>query len=309
MYQNKPEDSVITPAHLMLLPVDSSNTLNFLNFKNIGMNTLQESSAFQKIRNATKVYNSHLVTTPSSTASTYKTINSLYFNENTFLNSSLFGVKRQTNLLSATALGNSFGSTLLDVSSFDTFLHNNFNASGVSNRVDSALQPSSLSLDKSSVHQATPDSARLTHFLSSPNLTNSNAFTALQAYPNLLSFLNDNSDKAGLSYPLTKISSPSITQGQLLAPTAARAGTDLTDVTNSVISRGAFLTNNFATTPRVFNTVGPNSKILLGDQSIRNFPSISPSKSNLNLSNSVNTVTSNTLNRTYQGQAATPFEN
>jgi hypothetical protein len=48
-HQNKKNsNSTSTPAHLLLLPNDNSNILNFMNFDEIGLNTSKDSSAFKK---------------------------------------------------------------------------------------------------------------------------------------------------------------------------------------------------------------------------------------------------------------------
>ena len=45
-YQNKNFDQVVLPAHLLVIPVDNKKLLNFLNFNDIGSNTLYESNSF-----------------------------------------------------------------------------------------------------------------------------------------------------------------------------------------------------------------------------------------------------------------------
>ena len=146
MYQNKAEDRVVTPAHLLLVPTDASSLTNFMNFKNIGLNTLQASSAFSKIRNATKVYNSHLVHTPSTFTNKYYSLNSTFASEDDFLTTSSYGLKKQHNLSSTSSLGNSFSATLLDSQSFNQFLATNLNMNQteVKSSELAGVQPSAL---------------------------------------------------------------------------------------------------------------------------------------------------------------------
>lgn len=289
MYQNKTEDRVITPAHLMLVPMDSGKMLNFMNFKSIGLNTLQESSAFAKIRNSSKVYNSHLVHTPSTFTGKYSTINSLYVDENTLLTSSSFGVRRQHNLASASSLGNTFASTMLDNASFEKFLESNFSRNASMTSTVPMSQIAALSLHHSSSVGPSSDTSRLATLLLDTKSSNASPLGLLLSYPAALTALNDNSDKAGLSYTATKLSSKNISNAVL-------NNADLQGLTNDVTSRhSSYVSENVTNenvNPRVFNLSGPNSKVLLGDQSIRNLPDVTPSKSNLNLSESTNPVAS-----------------
>ena len=67
-YQKKSQDAPVTPAHIIFnsLGTVNSNSQNFLN--DAGLDNLHASSAFPKIRNNTKIYNTHLVnlTTPDT---------------------------------------------------------------------------------------------------------------------------------------------------------------------------------------------------------------------------------------------------
>jgi hypothetical protein len=150
MYQNKSEEQVVTPAHLLLIPLDSSSVANFLNFKSVGLDTLQASSAFLKIRNSTKIYNSHLVHAPSSLTHKYFNIQNLFKDENDILSTSSFGVRRQHALASVSSLGNSHSSTLLDSNSFDKFLNTNLslNQQRVNDTLNDISVTTPLSLSK-----------------------------------------------------------------------------------------------------------------------------------------------------------------
>jgi hypothetical protein len=292
MYQNKAEDAVVTPAHLLLSPSDSNNSLNLLNFKNIGLNTLNESSAFPKIRNASKAYNSHLVHTPSSLSAKYKTISNLYANENDHTQTSSFGLKRQHNLASTSALGNSFSSTVLDNASFQKFISTNLN---LTSDVQAQLnQPriSPLSLTRNDVTAASTEASRLSA-LSTSGTKAAASSTALASYPTLLTHINDNSDKSGLSYPIFKLSSPSLSSGDLLNKEIVYSSNNTNDNLAATQTYPNLTTDNVSTSSKYFNLSGPNSKVLPGEQSIRNLPTLTPNKSNLNLSSSGNTITSN----------------
>ena len=293
MYQNKAEDSVITPAHLMLIPLDSGNMANFLNFKNIGLNTLKESSAFAKIRNSTKVYNTHLIHTPSTFSNKYSSLNSMFQDENDYLLTSSFGVKKQHNLASATSLGNGFASSTLDMNSFTKFLNTNYGINTVSDQDSTKLTPSPLSLEKPNLISNSEDSTRLNNILNSNNSLPTTVQSKLLHYPNHIGNVNDNSDKDGLSYPIFKLSSPAFGKGKFLNSNATYSSTSLDQSLSTTNSNTDLTRTNTSSNSKVFNISGPNSKVLLGDQSIRSLPSVTSTKSNYNLSGATNTIASN----------------
>jgi hypothetical protein len=307
MYQNKSEDRVITPSHLLLLPLDSTNTLNFLNFKNIGVNTLQESSAFSKIRNFTKIYNSHLVSLPNNFSDKYHKLNLIFGDENSYLTSMTFGLRKQHNLLSTSSLGNSFNSTVLDENSFNTFLSTNTTSKVQLHNSDHIVLPSPLSLPKESVTENTIDSSRLQTLLVSSITNVSTGLNFLGRYPTALSYLNDDSDNSGLGYPAFKVSSPSLLNLILrntLSTFLQGSNDDLSSGTEDYSSQTLY---NVSENLKLFNLVGPNSKILLGDQSVRNFPDLLPNKSNINLSNGFNPITSNLSFESKLNRDSTPY--
>jgi len=127
-YQNKATDVVITPAHLLVLPVDNNKVFNFMNFDNIGARTANESSAFSKIRTSSKTFNTNLVHTPSVFLAKYKQINALIENENKFTDSLSYGLKRQHNLTAAAATASN-NANFLNGKDMEAFLESNFNYS------------------------------------------------------------------------------------------------------------------------------------------------------------------------------------
>jgi hypothetical protein len=308
MYQNKLEDRVITPAHLLLVPSDASGMVNFMNFKNIGLNTLQASSAFSKIRNSTKVYNSHLVHTPSTFTNKYYSINNTFSSEDDFLTTSSFGIKKQHNLASTSSLGNSFSSTMLDSASFNQFLEANLNINANSSNEQElgAAKASALSLRKLDAGDLSSlDNSRLTNIIK-PATSDVASNSKLISYPKLVSNLNDNSDKVGLNYPETRLASTNVVPASYRNNNAMYNATS--DSLSSVTSSPETLTrSNQSSNSKAFNLSGPNSKVLLNDQSIRSHVDLNPSKSNYNLSSKVNTITSNANFSTRSGKSTNPF--
>lgn len=289
MYQNKPEDRVVTPAHLMLIPLDSNSMTNFLNFKNIGVNTLRESTAFSKIRNATKVYNSHLVHTPSTFTSKYYSLNNMFADENNYLTTSSFGVKKQHNLNASSSYGNSFASTTLDLTSFNKFLDVNLGLS----QPTSTETYSPLSLQKDNILNTPTDGLRISSMLAATSTPVSSSAGKLMSYPTLLENINDNSDKEGFSYPATKLSNANVVNGEYRNAAATFSRGQFEDGSSVTTDNALLTTFNTSTTSKAYNLNGPNSKVLLGEQSIRAHADLKPSKSNYNISSNTNTVSSN----------------
>ena len=124
-YQNKSNDQVITPAHLLVIPTDNYKLLNFINFNDIGSSNIQEINAFKKIRMFSKTYTSNLSFIPNNYSQKFKTFSNLYTNDLSFIDSYMYGLKRQHNYLSSTSLLNN-QSTFLNMSSINKFINFNF---------------------------------------------------------------------------------------------------------------------------------------------------------------------------------------
>jgi len=307
MYQNKTDDKVLTPAHLLLLPLDSSNMINYLTFKDIGLNTLNESSAFSKIRNSTKVYNSHLIHTPSTFTSKYNYLNATYMDENAFLTTSSFGIKKQHNNASSLAIGNPAAVTTLDSNSFDKFLNSTLGSNSSTLNTGSDVKQSASSLLRPETVTRSIDSIRTATLTKPADASTSPMEARLSTYPSLIESLNDDSDKSGLTQPSAKLTSASVTSGSLNGANAAFTTTQLTESVSFATSYAENTRNNAELTSKEFNLSGPNSKVLANDQSVRGLPSLAPNKSNLNLSPSTNTVASNNAFTSRLNKSTTPL--
>lgn len=201
MYQNKEDDVVVTPAHILFAPL---TTTSILNFSDIGINTLQETSAFAKIRNSTKAYNAHLTYVPSLILHKYTTLQSLYFNENNLLQSSAFTVKPQHLFLSSSTRNSYATTSNLDTLSFEKFLQSGADKHNL--EVNTSLLTGNLYAISASSRALPLNSQTI---LASNQLTNSIDFkfaTFLRSllYPSFSNNVNSNSDKWKLQNPLLK---------------------------------------------------------------------------------------------------------
>ena len=201
MYQNKEDDIVITPAHVLFAPL---TTTNVLNFADIGLNTLQESSAFAKIRNSTKAYNTHLTYVPSLTLSKYTKLHSLFFNENNFVSTSSYAVRPQHMFLSSSARSSYSSTNNLDEHSFQKFLK-----VGINDNDDINTRPHLMgSLSNASPYSHSSSSNLTTTFILNQLFKQNNlSFATLTRellYPSFKLQFNNDSDKPILNNPLVK---------------------------------------------------------------------------------------------------------
>ena len=276
-YQNKNSDEVITPAHLLLLPLDNQKLLNFLDFNDIGSNKLKESMAFKKIKTISKTFNSNLVSTPTSLTEKYKKINNLYINDNSFLLSSNYGLLRQHNLLSLKSKLN-LNNIVLDKQSYDKLLQNN-------------LVSNSQTL-KNSVFLSNFTQLKTNFFTSlNSNLlffnleTLSTKKNLLNFYPSFSKIFNNNSDKVFFSYPLRKIFNSKF--NNFFSYTNSFSSLFLTDNSQSL----SLLNNeilNKDTLNKDLTLLSLNQNILPSDQTLRQANQINVNKTNFNLEGNLN---------------------
>lgn len=303
MYQNETDDRIVTPAHLLLIPANMSSTSTFLNFKDIGLNTLKESSAFSKIRNFTKAYSTHLVHTPSYFTAKYQKLNSLYTNENSFLNTSSFGHTKQHTLTSVSTLGNDFTSSSLDLKSFSQFLDANFGFSATLAESNAAVRQLPLSTVKSNQINVPTTFVLFDSVLGSNYVAQSHFLN----FPTFIESFNDNSDKEKLTHPTLAPISTSLVMGGRRNLLTLFSGSDLfyTPSTTATNLNGTLLNNT--SNPRNLNISGPNSKVLLNDQSTRNLPTTKLNHSHLNFSLGFNSVASNANLAERLNNVVTPY--
>lgn len=135
-YQNKNTDHIITPAYLFLLSLDNFKIFNYLNFNDIGSNVLNESNVFRKIKTFSKFILPFQEFSFSSFSNYYKNFSHFFLKQNYYLNSIMFGSKRQHNFL---INQNSFLKFYFNPSSsnkllsfnFNTYLNKNFSLSPI----------------------------------------------------------------------------------------------------------------------------------------------------------------------------------
>jgi len=296
-YQNKKEDLIITPAHLLTVPLDNNKVFNFMNFKNIGASTAQESAAFKKVRMYSKVYNTNLVHTPTTFTNKYIKLNSLYSNENSLYESLNYGLKRQHNLTSTTNTTNTY-STFLDKNSMDKFLISNLqynNNKNLTNIFSSNLNTYSKSQNNNlNINNLN----KVNLLLNSNNPFNSKSFINLLVYPNIILELNDDSEKPNVKIPVRKLLNKSILKNNLINNNNLTNSIHNNFTTSTISNMFNNNLNNISITTKIFKPLSDTQSILPSDQSVRKYSKLQSNNSNLNLSLGLNSLDSNlkTLN-------------
>lgn len=134
-YQSSKNTTVTsTPAHVVLSPNDSSNLLNFMNFDNIGLSTVKDSTAFKKIQFFSKTNPTNLFNIKSDFENNFLKINNFYKNDLDLISSSNYAMQRQHNYILSSS---SF--TFLDSKSSEKFFDYNLNSNSFLNSYDNNL--------------------------------------------------------------------------------------------------------------------------------------------------------------------------
>lgn len=291
-YQNKTDDAVITPAHLLVLPVDNNKMFNFMNFDNIGARTAKESNAFKKIRTYSKVFNTNLVHTPSTFTNKYWQINSLYTNENVFADSLNYGLKRQHNLTSSSATTNTY-STFLDKNSMDKFLNYTLQYN-VEKQNTEAFRNDILTLQKKSLLDLNVNDVNKTSLLSSNKNSSKEQYLKATSRMDAIDTIYDDVDVERFSDVNTKVLETLMNDKAEL--TTQERVINSIKVYNFLNPTTSFTDQNFNNTSKNtkdFEVASNNQNFLSSDQSVRKQPNINPRISNYNLSNGFNTTESN----------------
>ena len=298
-YQNKTNDQVITPAHLLVIPNDNYKLLNFINFSDIGSSNVQEINAFKKIRMFSKTYTSNLTFVPNNYSQKFKTLSNLYLNDLSFTDSYLYGLKRQHNYLSSNALLNN-QSTFLNMTSVNKFINFNF---------QNTLSDSSNNnyygnnYFKKIINSSESDQfIRVNSLINNVNVSKSTHLLKKNVlYPGYASLINDDSDKKKTNYPVYKILNNKLDKNNFYNFDNLNKLNLLNE--NSIIDSNDELKNslfNEQITYKNLSIFSSNQSVALPDRHIRNFIQNNPALSHFNYSLNLNTVSNylNTMNST-----------
>jgi len=289
-YQNKSTDQVITPAYILAIPMDNYKLLNFLNFNDVGSSSIQEMNAFKKIRMFSKTYTSNLTFVPNNYSNKYKTLSSLYINDSIFTDSYLYGLKRQHNFLSTSALLNN-QSTFLNLKSANKFINFNFkNNYNINQTLNQQYENNMFKYNNYS--NIDISSLKVNNFLNKFNITDSSSFLNNSIlYPSYLNLINNNSDKFKSTYPLYKLFNAKIKTHSFNFNTNLNNLNNYTDLSvfESTNESKSFFFNK-SNSFKNLTLFSSNQSIPLTNRYVRNFVQNSPSLSHYNYSTNLNTV-------------------
>jgi len=119
-----------------LSPSDNLNTINFLDFNEIGYRTSADNNAFKKIQYFSKTNPQKLFNLVSDFNTRYSKISDIYVTDVESSNSLNYGTFRQHNYIVTKALNNNF-STKFENNNIDRFLNYNY---GVDKNADNIIQ-------------------------------------------------------------------------------------------------------------------------------------------------------------------------
>lgn len=290
-YQNKTQDAVITPAHLLVLPIDNFKLLNFLNFNDIGINSLREMSAFKKIKSFSKAFSSELITPLISNASRKYLINGMG-SDLAFSESTNFGLKRQHNLINNSAVLNNY-STFFDLNSVSRWTnsrsHNILFEPGTFNGKNLLSHPVAHF-----THLDHPDSIYLTKIINNYFFRHYlNNFYIFNNNPDVL-FVFNNIGKKKMHYPIFKVFNLPTKlfhfQNENNFFKFFYNSDSATSETIKIIENS----NNCSYLKKIYSPFSTNSSIPLSDRTVRKFLPLSYNITNNNLSCHLNTLDSYT---------------
>ena len=288
-YQNKNFDQVVLPAHLLVIPVDNKKLLNFLNFNDIGSNTLYESNSFKKIRMFSKTYTSDLFFVNDKFSFKYKNLTGLYLNNNNFVDSYLYGTKRQHNFLPSISIFSN-QSTFLNNPSVEKLITFNFQNNFSNYKINSNF----LNLNYFSKNNLNFNLNLLkinNFFFKNSAGVDKFFFSNFIFYNNYLNKINDNTDKKKLFYPIFKLFNANFKKNYFFQYNNFVFTTDNDDLklfkkSNEINN----FFNNSGVTFKKFTLSSPNQSIALGNKNIRNFVQTPSNLTNLNFSKNLNPI-------------------
>lgn len=289
-YQNKTTDQVITPAHILALPMDNYKLLNFLNFNDVGANSLQEINAFKKIRMFSKTYTSNLTFVPNNYSSKYKNFSNLYINDSLFADSYLYGLKRQHNFLSSTSILNN-QSTFLNMSSVNKFINFNFkNSTNIFNK-SNLLNNNALFKKYNNANNQSFNSYLINTFNNTHLNDNLFFLNNSLSYSNFISSINDDSDKPKLNYPIYKLFNNKLKKNNYYNFSNLNQLNSYSDI--SIVDSNNENNNFFLNISKTYKNsliFAQNQSVPFSSRFIRNFVKNSHSTANYNYSTNLNTI-------------------
>jgi len=234
-----------------------------------------------------KTFTSDLTFLPNNFSKKFKNISALYSNDLNFIDSYLYGLKRQHNYLSSKALLNN-SQTYLNPSSVEKLINFNYNYN---------YNPSSNSslffFSKFSNNSISTGSFLNNDKLSFLNTAANSSSKSFLLFENFVNTINDNSDKKTLTNPIYKILNLKHLKLNLHNKTDGLkliSNLDYLVPLNFNENKNYFLNTNLSFKNR--SSFSPNQSVMLTNKNLRSFTNISPFTNHQNYNLNYNPVNS-----------------
>jgi hypothetical protein len=278
---------VTTPAHLLLLPLDNKQVINFFSLSTAGLSSLKESTAFKKITTASKASSFDLNSTGVTFVPRYRALHRLFLSDNAFLKAANFSLMRPHNTLAGKATGR-HAQVVLDNKSCDKFLiYNNY-------KQQSPSTP--FSLDKLRVESTLGGLSASEISTSTTSNLVPNTFNKLQSLlnrnPSAASVVNQSNDNAFVQFPVEKFFNKTYSTRGVHNNNHALDGSldGFQSATGSNFAQE--VTTGTSTMPQRKMLAAPDQQILAPEQSVRQFATNAESLTKFNFPTSTTSATS-----------------
>jgi hypothetical protein len=270
--------------------VDNFKLLNFLNLGDSGANPLNESTAFKRARMFSKTFNSNLVFLPNHFTNKYKQISNLFLNDNLFSDSLSYGLKRQHNFLTNSALSNN-SSTFFDLKSSAKWL--NFNLKNDAVLLNTFTGQNFFNFFfKKAAKSLNFDTSRIFSILNLNSYFNTNLLLFKNnSNLSILNFINNNSDKKKLKYPTLKLFNLPNSKLNLNGFTTSSNLNLKNDLTVSFFNEEINFFTNQNLNYKIYTSFSPNQAIPFHHKSLKHFARIPVTASHYNFSLNLNSTT------------------
>jgi hypothetical protein len=241
-----------------------------------------------------KTYTSNLNFIPNNFSSRYKLFSNIYLNDLNFSDSYLYGLKRQHNFLSTSSLLNN-QSTFLDLKSVNKIINFNYKSNILKNNQNNSLNKNNNYFKnyfkKTSNSNFSNDVSRINFVLNYFNDKSSLKLINLFNYSNIISSINDSTEKKKITYPIYKIFNKKLNKlnlHDLKDLNKLNLLNDLPLIANNNETKDYFFNKNV--NYKTFSPFSSNKSFALPERYIRNFVNNSPSVTHYNYSFDLNPV-------------------
>jgi len=272
-YQNKNNDTHVTPLLLTSALYNNSKLISFVNFSEFGLNKLSEINAFKRIKTFSKTFTSTLTFAPSNFLFTFKNLVTPYSGASNYLTSAIYGSTKQQNFLTHMSLNNN-QTTFFGANSLTKLINIKQYAASSLPRTSSSNLPTS----GATALYATPRAS---------SLVSQNATPAL--FPALSNNVNKSTERSEIKDVTFKLLNVQFFNNSRLLESLnvekIRQKSEILILKNNADSQRLLLnSSNFYKNKLAISTFSNNQSVGTSEKTIRNFLKITPQTLSLNYS-------------------------